>query len=57
MDEPKNERWRELCGQAAVERDPEKLDYLISEILRILEEREGPQFHPHLPASHTPSVV
>ena len=32
------ERWRELCEQAAVERDPKKLVELTTEIYRFLEE-------------------
>lgn len=34
------ERWMDLCAQAAVEQDPEKLMQLIEEITRLLEERE-----------------
>lgn len=34
------ERWMDLCAQAAVEQDPEKLIQLIEEITRLLEERE-----------------
>jgi hypothetical protein len=34
------ERWRELCSQAAEEQDPDRLMYLISEINRLLEEKE-----------------
>jgi hypothetical protein len=34
------ERWKELCAQAAVERDPEKLLELAQEINRLLEENE-----------------
>jgi hypothetical protein len=34
------ERWMELCGQAAVEQDPEKLMELVSEILELLEAKE-----------------
>jgi hypothetical protein len=37
----KNERWRELCAQAAVEQDPKKLMELVAEISRLFdEERE-----------------
>jgi hypothetical protein len=32
------ERWRELCEQAAVERDPKKLVELTTEIYRFLGE-------------------
>ena len=38
MDKP--ERWRELCAQAAVEEDPEKLMELVTEITRLLEEEQ-----------------
>ncbi len=34
------EHWRQLCGQAAVERDPEKLMQLLQEIDRLLGERD-----------------
>ena len=35
------ERWIELCGQAAIERDPTKLLALTSEIIRLPEEKEA----------------
>jgi hypothetical protein len=35
------ERWMVLCGQAAVEQDPEKLLALTEEITRLLEEKEA----------------
>ena len=34
------ERWRELCEQAAVEQDTQKLMALIAEINQLLEEKE-----------------
>ena len=34
------EKWKELCGQAAIEDNPEKLIVLIREINRLLEENE-----------------
>ena len=34
------ERWRELCAQAAVEQDPIKLMELVSEINRMLSDKE-----------------
>ena len=34
------ERWMELCEQAAVEQDDEKLMRLIDEINRLLEEKD-----------------
>jgi hypothetical protein len=33
-------RWMELCEQAAVEQDPKKLLELVTEINRLLEEKE-----------------
>lgn len=35
-----DEQWMQLCSQAAVERDPEKLMNLLQEIDRILNEKE-----------------
>jgi hypothetical protein len=35
-----NERWRELCAQAAVEQDPQKLMKLVREISRLLSLRD-----------------
>jgi hypothetical protein len=35
-----DERWLQLCSQAAVERDPEKLMKLLEELNRLLDERE-----------------
>jgi hypothetical protein len=37
----KEEPWKELCRQAAVEQDPSKLHALIIELNRILEEKEN----------------
>jgi hypothetical protein len=34
-----NERWKELCAQAAGEKDPDKLIALVQEINRILDEQ------------------
>jgi len=34
------ERWRQLCAQAAVEQDPDKLMELVKEISRLLEIRQ-----------------
>jgi hypothetical protein len=34
------EHWMHLCEQAALEQDPEKLMQLVSEINRLLEEKE-----------------
>jgi hypothetical protein len=40
MEGPLEERWQELCAQAAVEQDPMKLLELAREINDILEEKE-----------------
>ena len=34
------ERWMQLCAQAAVEQDPEKLMALVNEINDLLEKKE-----------------
>jgi hypothetical protein len=34
------ERWRDLCAQAAVEQDPQKLMELVREISRLLDEKQ-----------------
>jgi len=34
------ELWRELCEQAAIEQDTDKLHALIAEITRLLDEKE-----------------
>jgi hypothetical protein len=34
------ERWQELCARAADEQDPDKLLELVSEINKLLEEKE-----------------
>jgi len=39
QDETK-ERWYELCSQAAVEQDPEKLMALVKEINELLSQKE-----------------
>jgi hypothetical protein len=36
----KTERWKELCAQAAVEQDADRLIALVQEINRLLEEKE-----------------
>jgi hypothetical protein len=35
------ERWRQLCAQAAVEQDPQKLMELVKEISRLLDEKQS----------------
>lgn len=37
--ENRDERWRELCAQAAVEQDPKRLLELVTEITRLLGEK------------------
>jgi len=39
--EEKTERWRELCKQAGVEQDPEKLMELVREINELLLAKEN----------------
>jgi len=34
------EEWTQLCEQAAVEEDPEKLMILVKQIIRMLDEKE-----------------
>jgi hypothetical protein len=36
----KKERWLELCAQAAIEQDPQKLIVLVKEISDLLEAKE-----------------
>ena len=36
-----DERWRQLCAQAAVEQDPQKLMDLVKEISRLLDEKQS----------------
>ncbi|HZP61875.1 MAG TPA: hypothetical protein VFB28_00560 [Terriglobales bacterium] len=50
MKEETRERWRQLCEQAAVEEDPERLLTLITEINRLLQEKEGRLRRQHAPA-------
>jgi hypothetical protein len=40
MQDEKQERWMELCAQAAIEQDPQKLHALVEEIDRLLQEKE-----------------
>jgi len=35
------ERWRELCEQAAAEQDPKKMLLLVREISKLLEEKQA----------------
>ncbi len=40
MQGEKKERWMQLCAQAAIEQDPQKLIELVQEINALLEEKE-----------------
>jgi hypothetical protein len=35
-----DEQWKELCKQAAVEQDPQKLTKLVAEIVRLIDLRK-----------------
>jgi hypothetical protein len=35
------ERWLELCEQAAIEQDPKKLLELVAKIIRLLDEKQS----------------
>ena len=41
MIDENEERWKELCRQAAGEHDPEKLNQLVREISRLLEAKQN----------------
>lgn len=41
MQGPTRERWHQLCEQAAVEQDPDRLMQLIQEINQLLREKEA----------------
>jgi len=45
MIEKNEERWKELCRQAAGENDPEKLNQLVREISRLLEAQQNTNGH------------
>jgi len=51
----KNQRWRELCAQAAVEKDPKRLMELVAEISRLFDE-EHARTHPRSQSSDNPLV-
>ncbi len=40
MEGQTRERWKQLCEQAATEQDPDRLLTLITEINRLLQEKE-----------------
>jgi hypothetical protein len=54
MSEQKKELWRELCEQAAVEQDPQKLHALVREIIGVLEAKAQPF---EQPGSNTASTT
>jgi hypothetical protein len=54
MQGKKQERWMELCAQAAVEQDTEKLHALMEEIDRLLQEKEDRLKKWHPPSDSTP---
>ena len=54
MSDQKKELWRELCEEAAVEQDPQKLHELVREIIRVLEAKEQ---HSRQPSSGTDSTT
>jgi hypothetical protein len=54
MQGEKKERWMELCAQAAVEQDPEKLHALVEEIDRLLQEKEERIGKHHPPSDSIP---
>ena len=39
---PNEERWKELCRQAAVEQDPAKLNHLVKEIDEFFDSKRDP---------------
>lgn len=41
----KSQRWRDLCAQAAMEKDPNRLMELVAEISRLFDE-EHARIHP-----------
>jgi len=40
VEDEQNERWKTLCEQAAMEKNPEQLMKLVDEINRLLEQRD-----------------
>jgi hypothetical protein len=54
MQDEKKERWMELCAQAAVEQDPEKLHALVEEIDRLLQQKEDALRQARRSAGSTP---
>jgi hypothetical protein len=56
MQEDKKERWQELCALAANEQNPEKLLELVTEINKLLEEKEERLRQPPPNASRPPKI-
>jgi hypothetical protein len=56
MQGEKKERWMELCAQAAIEQDPEKLHALVEEIDRLLQEKEDSLGKPHPSSNSVPPL-
>ena len=54
MQGEKKEHWMELCAEAAVEEDPEKLHALVEEIDRLLQEKEDRLKRRYPPYGSTP---
>jgi hypothetical protein len=50
----REQRWRELCAQAAVEQDPEKLMQLVTEITRLLGEQQEGKANPSAKPKDSP---
>jgi len=50
VSENAKERWQELCEQASIESDPEKLLELVTEINRLLEARHAGTMAPSAPS-------
>jgi hypothetical protein len=45
MNDENDAQWKELCRQAAGERDPVKLNQLVREISRLIEARQNTNGH------------
>jgi hypothetical protein len=41
MQGPNKELWKQLCEQAAIEQDPDRLMDLVQEISRLLDEKQA----------------
>jgi hypothetical protein len=45
--------WRDLCEAASKEQDPEKLRTIVSELIKVLDERKLPQHSPETVSQRT----